>query len=136
MRCPDKAGRHEPYESRGSRADLWEPEAAMPPATGRRRITRPPRANGIRSGREPRRGAGGGTPGFALGAQGRAMVTACDAGLSGWCWVVSLSSFWVPGGMGCLRRIVAGGGSPVSPEISALDRSPGDISRNQILIGA
>ena len=33
MRCPDKAGRHEPYESRGSRADLWEPEAAMPPAT-------------------------------------------------------------------------------------------------------
>jgi len=30
---PDKAGRHEPYESRGSRADLWEPEAAMPPAT-------------------------------------------------------------------------------------------------------
>ena len=33
MRYPDKTERHEPYESRGSRADLWEPEAAMPPAT-------------------------------------------------------------------------------------------------------
>jgi hypothetical protein len=33
VRQPYKAGRHEPYESRGSRADLWEPEAAMPPAT-------------------------------------------------------------------------------------------------------
>jgi hypothetical protein len=30
-----KAGRHEPYESRGSRADLWGPEAATPPATRR-----------------------------------------------------------------------------------------------------
>ena len=33
MHYPDKTGRHEPYESRGSRADLWGPEAAMPPAT-------------------------------------------------------------------------------------------------------
>jgi hypothetical protein len=33
VRYPDKTERHEPYESRGSRADLWEPEAAMPPAT-------------------------------------------------------------------------------------------------------
>jgi len=33
VRYPDKTGRHEPYESRGSRADLWGPEAAMPPAT-------------------------------------------------------------------------------------------------------
>jgi hypothetical protein len=33
MRYPDKTGRHEPYESRGSRADLWGPEAATPPAT-------------------------------------------------------------------------------------------------------
>jgi len=32
---PNKTGRHEPYESRGSRADLWGPEAAMPPATRR-----------------------------------------------------------------------------------------------------
>src|SRR5665213_3451819 len=32
VRYPDKTERHEPYESRGSRADLWGPEAAMPPA--------------------------------------------------------------------------------------------------------
>ena len=35
MRHPDKTERHEPYESRGSRADLWGPEAEMPPATRR-----------------------------------------------------------------------------------------------------
>lgn len=35
MRYPDKTERHEPYESRGSRADLWGPEAEMPPATRR-----------------------------------------------------------------------------------------------------
>jgi len=35
VRQPDKTERHEPYESRGSRADLWGPEAAMPPATRR-----------------------------------------------------------------------------------------------------
>jgi len=33
MHYPDKTGRHEPYESRDSRADLWGPEAEMPPAT-------------------------------------------------------------------------------------------------------
>jgi hypothetical protein len=33
VRYPNKPGRQEPYESRGSRADLWGPEAAMPPAT-------------------------------------------------------------------------------------------------------
>jgi hypothetical protein len=26
---PDKTGRHEPYESRGSRADLWGPEGEI-----------------------------------------------------------------------------------------------------------
>jgi hypothetical protein len=35
VRHPNKTERHEPYESRGSRADLWGPEAAMPPATRR-----------------------------------------------------------------------------------------------------
>jgi hypothetical protein len=35
VRYPDKTERHEPYESRGSRADLWGPEAEMPPATRR-----------------------------------------------------------------------------------------------------
>src|SRR5271155_3973081 len=32
VRHPDKTERPEPYESRGSRADLWGPEAEMPPA--------------------------------------------------------------------------------------------------------
>lgn len=33
MHYPNKPERHEPYESRGSRADLWGPEAETPPAT-------------------------------------------------------------------------------------------------------
>ena len=32
-RCALIAGRHEPYESRGSRADLWGPGGGIPPAT-------------------------------------------------------------------------------------------------------
>lgn len=40
MHYPDKTGRHEPYESRGSRADLWGPEAAMPPATRRAKTSK------------------------------------------------------------------------------------------------